>query len=203
MDLGIIGGRGHASDLLELVGRSAPSYAVVGCFAEPDPGHGRLQRQGVPYLGPLSEVPADLHVLLGVGYPDGRRQVADLLAGRPVPPALVDPAAVVSASAELGEGTAIFWHASVSPLARIGAHVVVSYGATVGHDTAVGDFSSVMPGARLSGDVTVGAGVLIGTGAVVLEKLTVGDGARVGAGAVVTRDVPPGATVTGTPARRR
>jgi acetyltransferase-like isoleucine patch superfamily enzyme len=41
----------------------------------------------------------------------------------------------------------------------------------------------------------------IGSGAVILGGLTIGEGALVGAGAVVTRDVPPGATVAGVPAR--
>ena len=41
----------------------------------------------------------------------------------------------------------------------------------------------------------------IGSGAVVLGGLRIGEGAIVGAGAVVTRDVPAGITVAGSPAR--
>lgn len=44
-------------------------------------------------------------------------------------------------------------------------------------------------------------GASIGSGAVLLCGITVGAGAMIGAGAVVTRDVPPGATVVGNPAR--
>lgn len=41
----------------------------------------------------------------------------------------------------------------------------------------------------------------IGSGAVILPGLTIGEGAMVGAGSVVTKDVQPGQTVVGNPAR--
>jgi UDP-2-acetamido-3-amino-2,3-dideoxy-glucuronate N-acetyltransferase len=41
----------------------------------------------------------------------------------------------------------------------------------------------------------------LGSGAVILGGVTIGEGALVGAGAVVTRDVLPGATVVGNPAK--
>ena len=46
-------------------------------------------------------------------------------------------------------------------------------------------------------------GASIGSGAVILGGVRIGSGALVGAGAVVTRDVSPGATVAGVPARSR
>ena len=44
-------------------------------------------------------------------------------------------------------------------------------------------------------------GASIGTGAVILGGVEIGERSTVGAGAIVTRDVPPGATVAGNPAR--
>lgn len=44
-------------------------------------------------------------------------------------------------------------------------------------------------------------GASIGSGAAILCGVTIGEGALVGAGAVVTRDVAPGETVVGVPAR--
>jgi acetyltransferase-like isoleucine patch superfamily enzyme len=41
----------------------------------------------------------------------------------------------------------------------------------------------------------------IGSGATILCGVTIGEGALIGAGAVVTKNVPPGATVVGNPAR--
>lgn len=49
--------------------------------------------------------------------------------------------------------------------------------------------------------VTIGPGVWIGGGAIVMPGVTIGAAAIVGAGSVVTRDVKPGATVAGSPAR--
>ncbi|MDQ2084375.1 sugar O-acetyltransferase [Xanthobacteraceae bacterium Astr-EGSB] len=49
--------------------------------------------------------------------------------------------------------------------------------------------------------VTIGHNVWIGGGAIILPGVTIGDDALIGAGAVVTRDVAPGTTVVGNPAR--
>jgi acetyltransferase-like isoleucine patch superfamily enzyme len=47
----------------------------------------------------------------------------------------------------------------------------------------------------------VGRGASIGSGATLLGGITVGENAIIGAGSVVTKNVPPGATVAGNPAR--
>ena len=51
--------------------------------------------------------------------------------------------------------------------------------------------------------VRIGKDVWIGGGAIILPGITIGDGAVIGAGSVVTRDVGPGVTVAGNPARPR
>ncbi|NNM75263.1 maltose acetyltransferase domain-containing protein [Enterovirga aerilata] len=51
--------------------------------------------------------------------------------------------------------------------------------------------------------VAIGRNVWVGGGAIILPGVTVGDDAIIGAGAVVTRDVAPGSTVAGNPARPR
>jgi acetyltransferase-like isoleucine patch superfamily enzyme len=59
----------------------------------------------------------------------------------------------------------------------------------------------VYPGANVSGAVLLEDGATVGSGPVVLQGSSVGVGAFVGAGAAVTRDVPAGTVVVGSPAR--
>ena len=84
---------------------------------------------------------------------------------------------------------------------------------SIGNGTQIGPHVQVLaadhprdPTTRAAGlecgrPVRIGQNVWIGGGAIVLPGVVVGDAAILGAGAVVTRDVPPGATVVGNPAR--
>ena len=48
----------------------------------------------------------------------------------------------------------------------------------------------------------IGQNVSIGSNATILGGITIGDGAMIGAGSVVTKDVLPGITVVGNPAKK-
>lgn len=54
---------------------------------------------------------------------------------------------------------------------------------------------------RTVAPVVIGARSYVGAAAIVLPGVTVGEDAVIGAGAVVTRDIPPGQTWAGVPAR--
>jgi serine O-acetyltransferase len=68
-------------------------------------------------------------------------------------------------------------------------------GTTIGPFVTIGLRAGDFTGPRIESDVS------IGTGAKVIGPVRVGAGAMIGANSVVVRDVPPGATVVGAPAR--
>jgi sugar O-acyltransferase (sialic acid O-acetyltransferase NeuD family) len=117
------------------------------------------------------------------------------------PYTIVHRTAFVAINAHLGEACQILAMAAVCAQARLGKLVIVNTAASLDHDCVIGDGSHIGPGAHLAGEVLVGSRVFVGTGAVVLPGLRIGDDSIVGAGAVVTRDVGPGTTVAGNPAR--
>ena len=71
----------------------------------------------------------------------------------------------------------------------------------IAHNAQVGRNCVMAAYTGISGSVTVGDGVQFGGRAGVADHFTVGDGARVGAAAGVFRNIPPGETWSGYPAR--
>ncbi len=205
----LLGGGGHASDILAVVEARAvatntqPNTIVIAddLWGHPERFAGRAV--DVQRVLPLSDGIGLGPYIVAVGYPTPRRRIHDLAAGLGGIAAqpLVHPTASIGSSVLLGPGVVVMGHTWLSPHVRIGTHSHVGYGVTIGHDTRIGDFCSVMPGASVGGDVSVGDEVLIGAKATVLQGLSIGSEAVVGAGAVVTSDVAPGTTVVGVPAR--
>jgi acetyltransferase-like isoleucine patch superfamily enzyme len=100
---------------------------------------------------------------------------------------------------------------------KIQSHTFICDGVTIGDEAFIGHGvvfvndkrpRATNPNGRLQGEsdwlmlsTVVENRASIGSGATILGGVTIGADATVGAGAVVTRDVPPGATVVGNPAR--
>jgi acetyltransferase-like isoleucine patch superfamily enzyme len=124
---------------------------------------------------------------------------------------------------EIGDESKIGTFVEIQKGAKIGCHVKVSShtficeGVTIEDEVFIGHgvmfINDKYPRAATStGQLQTEAdwvcvptlikkGASIGSNATILCGVTVGEGAIVGAGSVVTHDVPPGAVVTGSPAR--
>ena len=99
----------------------------------------------------------------------------------------------------------------IHPAAKIGRRFFIDHGmgVVIGETAEIGDDVTLYQGVTLGGvsldpgkrHPTLGNGVVVGAGAAVLGPFKVGDGARIGSNAVVVKEVPPGVTVVGIPAR--
>jgi UDP-2-acetamido-3-amino-2,3-dideoxy-glucuronate N-acetyltransferase len=122
---------------------------------------------------------------------------------------------VVLPGAQIGQDCNICSHCLIENDVAIGDRVTVKSGVQLWDGLRVGNDVFIGPNVTFTNDkypksqntgfklamTWLEAGASIGGGATVLPGVRVGVGATVGAGAVVTKDVPPGATVAGNPAK--
>lgn len=127
-----------------------------------------------------------------------------------------DDQAAIREDVRVGAHSVIGRSAGIANDVRIGERVVVMFAANLAQGTRVADGVFIAPMVSTTNDNSVGAGewgeegpvgptleadVRIGANSTLLPGVTVGAGAVVAAASVVTRDVAPGTTVMGAPAR--
>lgn len=108
--------------------------------------------------------------------------------------------------ATLAEGSILSAFVDVTANVRIGRCFHGNTYSYIGHDCVIGDYVTFAPRVACNGNVHIEDHAYIGTGAILKQgtpekPLVIGRGAIVGMGAVVTKDVPPGVTVVGNPAK--
>ena len=207
----VIGGGGMGRCVLDLVDAvnlaASPEHVfeVVGVLDDATPDLDLLDAREVKYLGPVSrleELPRDVGYVIGIGSGQVRRTIDAYgqILGRPCP-RILHPNVHLGFDVVLGPGTLVCSHVSMENNIRLGRHVHVNQNSTIGHDDRLGDYVTVSPLVAVSGGVVAEEAASLGTGASVNQGLRLGHDSTVGAGAAVIRDVPPGTTVVGVPAR--
>jgi UDP-2-acetamido-3-amino-2,3-dideoxy-glucuronate N-acetyltransferase len=104
---------------------------------------------------------------------------------------IIDPRAVVAESVAVGAGTRISAGAYVGSNVKLGSHVVIGANVT---------FVEAEAGTNASAHTLVEQDVVVGAGAVIYAGVVLAAGCLVRPGTIVTRSVPPGAIVEGSPA---
>jgi sugar O-acyltransferase (sialic acid O-acetyltransferase NeuD family) len=209
--IAIIGAGGFAREVAWLIEDISAAtnpedsgYATVG-FLVSDAS--RLGSSDSPILGDFSWLESNRvdALAMGIGTPAVRLKLAEELKGR-FPhiawPALVHPSVKWQRrTMHVGEGVIICAGNIATVNVRFEPFCVVNLSCTIGHEAVIGRGCVLNPTVNISGGVELGSGVLVGTGAQIMQYLKVCDGARVGSGAVVNKDVDPGTTVVGIPAK--
>lgn len=207
-DLIIVGAGGFArevawliEDLVKVKAESAPH--VLGFISDKRPDD---WTHDLPILGDdqwaFQQYSPETNYVLAIGQSSVRKKLAQQYTAEGfLPYSLIHPSVRKSNSITIGAGTIVCAGSTLTTDIEIGNHVIINLHCTVGHDANIGDYCTLSPGVHVSGGVRMVAGCEIGTGAVLLPGVTIGEGCRVGAGAVVHRNLKPGRTYIGIPAR--
>lgn len=201
----IYGASGHAKVVADAATLSG--WEVVGFADDTDGNRGtRLLEFTVRAIGRDETIrlarESGACFIIAIGDNAIRRRIYEELVTAGLSAAVVlHPSSVIAASATLGPGTVACAGVVVNPDTVVGVNAILNTSCSLDHDNTVGDHVHLSPGVRVGGGVRIGDGVHLGLGASIRNNLTIGAWAVIGMGAVVVKDIPPGVTAFGVPAR--
>lgn len=104
-------------------------------------------------------------------------------------PTIIDPTAIISSNAKIGEGTFVGKGSIINTDVSVGEFCIINTGVIVEHDCQIEEFCHIAPGTTLSGGVKIGSKSHIGTNSTVIQNIEIGSHTLIGAGSVVIKDI--------------
>ena len=114
---------------------------------------------------------------------------------------VIDHSAIISRSANLGDGIYIGKMCLVNCDSTLADGVVINTRSLIEHGNSIGYCTNISTNVVLNGDVNVGTLTFVGSCTVVNGQLTLGSNSVIGSGSVVIRDIPNNVVVAGSPTR--
>ena len=201
----VIGAGLYAAPMIELA--RASGYSPVAIYDRDSKMIGNTILN-VPVMGTDDDLfgldLAGKNLAIAIGNNSVRLKLFDaILLRKGILPALIHPTAFVSRSASVGRGCYIQPHAIIWPQVRLNDSVIISPSTMISHHTVIERGCMISTLTSVGSNISIGKSVFIGMGCTIMTGVReIGDYAIVGAGSVVIKDVEPGATVVGVPAKR-
>ena len=143
-----------------------------------------------------------LKYILGIGDNNLREKVAKLILSKSnILENVIDPHAVISKSANIGNGVFASKGVLVNAFSTIGSFTILNTGCIIEHECEIGSAAHIAPGVVLAGNVKVGDRTFIGANAIIKQGVIIGDDVIIGAGSVVLHDVENNSKLVGNPGR--
>lgn len=207
----VFGASGFGREVLPLARAQLKRTGIADdrlVFVDDNPAETMLNHHKVLTYREFLDLPASSrHVVLAIANGVIRERLAQRCAEDGVHSWSVMAAnALTMDDVHLGEGAILCPFVTLTANIRIGRHFHANLYSYVAHDCVIGDFVTFAPAVKCNGNIVVEDHAYIGTGAIIKQgkpgqPLVIGRGAVVGMGAVVTKDVAPGTTVIGNPAK--
>ena len=114
---------------------------------------------------------------------------------------IVHPQALIDTKVSYGDNVIIEMGTAIHTNSKIGNNVFLGGESLIGHHNIIGDHVLVGGNVSFGGSVVVEDYVSLGVGASIKPGIRLGKGSVIGVGAAVIKDVEPGTTVVGVPAK--
>ena len=124
--------------------------------------------QGVPVIGPMKDaLSVDFQSFIcGIGSPQARKKIHQSFGNKKFI-SVVDDSAILSSTAEIGDGCIIGPHTCVLSGSKLDFGVCILANSSINQNTHVGAYSLIGAGCNIGNNVIIGEGAHIGLGSTV------------------------------------